>query len=99
MRMSEGSWKIEFSKEALYDLKKLDKFTQKRIIKYLTDKVATQEDPRKLGRPLGNKLKHLWRYKVAKDYRVLCKILDDTLTILIVAAGHRKDVYRIRRVA
>jgi len=28
------------------------------------------------------------------DYRVICQIEDDRLTVLVVQIGHRSDVYR-----
>jgi len=34
-----------------------------------------------------------WRVRVG-DYRVICEIHDDRLVVLIVAIGHRKDIYR-----
>lgn len=34
----------------------------------------------------------LWRYRVG-DYRVLCQIRDGELLVLVVAVGHRRDVY------
>ena len=35
----------------------------------------------------------LWRYRVG-DYRVLCRIMDDVLLVLVVRIGHRREVYR-----
>ncbi|WP_308441640.1 MULTISPECIES: type II toxin-antitoxin system RelE/ParE family toxin [unclassified Methylomonas] len=40
----------------------------------------------------GN-LSSLWRYRVG-DYRLLCRILDGELLILIVEIGRRKEIYR-----
>jgi len=34
-----------------------------------------------------------WRIRTG-DYRVIYRIEDQVLTIVVVAAGHRKDVYR-----
>jgi mRNA interferase RelE/StbE len=38
-------------------------------------------------------LQGLWRYRVG-DYRVLCEIRDAEVTILVLAAGHWREVYR-----
>jgi mRNA interferase RelE/StbE len=35
----------------------------------------------------------LWRYRVG-DYRLICDIQDQKITILALELGHRKDVYR-----
>jgi mRNA interferase RelE/StbE len=54
--------------------------------------VAKAADPRKFGKPLRAELAGLWRYRVA-DYRILCQIRDRELIVLVVAVGHRRDVY------
>ena len=33
-----------------------------------------------------------WRYRVG-NYRILCTIHDDVLTIEVFTIGHRRDVY------
>lgn len=39
-----------------------------------------------------------WRIRIG-DYRVLYEIRHDELVILVVGAGHRRDVYRHRRIS
>jgi hypothetical protein len=39
-----------------------------------------------------------WRIRVG-DYRVLYEIGDDTLIVLVVRVGHRREIYRGRRVS
>ncbi|NRA89525.1 MAG: type II toxin-antitoxin system RelE/ParE family toxin [Simkaniaceae bacterium] len=90
--MSKTKWTLQFSKDALKDLKKLDKGVSKRILTYLKERVLPLEDPRTLGKPLGHNLSHIWRYRVA-NYRILCELHDKTLVIEVVETGHRKDVY------
>ena len=36
----------------------------------------------------------VWRIRVAGDYRVLYTIDDDRLVVLVVDAGHRRQIYR-----
>jgi mRNA interferase RelE/StbE len=86
------TWKIEFDADVEKDLRKLGHTAQKRILTYLKEKIMTSEDPRSLGKPLSGNLIGLWRYRVG-DYRILAKIEDDSFVILIVHAGHRKNVY------
>ena len=45
------------------------------------------------GKALAGDKKGLWRYRVG-DYRVLCQINDGRLVILVIAIGHRNEVYR-----
>jgi mRNA interferase RelE/StbE len=46
-----------------------------------------------LGKPLNGKLGTFWRYRVG-DYRLICSIEDEKVTIVVVPIGHRREVYR-----
>lgn len=85
-------WTIDYSKQALKTLKKLDKQAARRIVDYLSHRVAPLDDPRSLGKPLKGELGEFWRYRIG-DYRVLCEIKDGQLMILAATIGHRKHVY------
>jgi mRNA interferase RelE/StbE len=88
------AWKVEFSVEADRELDKLDAQQTKRILKFLRERIAKLEDPRSLGKPLqGSRLGEFWRYRVG-DYRLICKIEDDRLLVLVLRVGHRKEIYR-----
>ena len=86
-------WKIEIAVDAKKDFRKLDRTVQQRIINYLENKVAAASNPRQFGQALQGPLKGFWRYRVG-DYRIVCRIEDDRLVVLVVAVGHRKDVYQ-----
>ncbi len=77
--------------DAKKDLKKLDKYIQKKVSAYL-DEVAELENPRSRGKGLSSNLHGLWRYRVG-DYRILCKIKDEELIILVLEVGHRSKIY------
>lgn len=62
-------------------------------MKYLSDRIASPEDPRRFGAPLQHNLSGLWKYRIG-DYRVICDIQDDTVTVLVVRIGHRRQVYQ-----
>jgi mRNA interferase RelE/StbE len=52
------------------------------------------EDLRSLGQALhGSRLGEFWRYRVG-DYRLIAKIEDDRLVVLVLRVGHRKEIYR-----
>lgn len=88
------AWKIEIDEKAKKDLADLDKPIAKRIISFLRDRVANLDDPRSIGEALrGSKLGSFWKYRVG-DYRIITSIQDDTICILILRIGNRKDVYR-----
>jgi mRNA interferase RelE/StbE len=54
--------------------------------------LAVADDPRTLGRALRGELSEYWRYRVG-DYRLVCEIQDDVLTVLVVRIAHRSKVY------
>ncbi|OQA61626.1 MAG: Toxin RelG [Candidatus Atribacteria bacterium ADurb.Bin276] len=86
-------WKIEWDDAARKELRHLGHTEQKKILNFLRDRISTLEDPRNSGKPLtGNKM-GLWRYRLG-DYRIVCKIYDQELLVLVLKVGHRKKVYR-----
>jgi mRNA interferase RelE/StbE len=86
------SWVYSFDERALKELRKLGKQAQRDIIAYLDERIAGAEDPRRFGKGLKADLAGLWRFRVG-DYRILCQIRDGELLVLVVAVGHRRDVY------
>lgn len=87
------TWKVEFDDAAAKELRKLDKQVQQEILRYFRERIATDEDPRRFGKPLSRDLVGLWRYRV-RDYRMICIIEDDKLIVLVLRAGPRKDAYK-----
>lgn len=86
------AWVINWEERALKELKKLDKSIQKKILKFLTTRIANLKDPRVSGKPLSYDKHGLWRYRL-EDFRIICSIDDHEVIILIVQVGHRKKVY------
>ena len=87
-------WRIEFEAAAKKELSKLDKQAARRVIAFLRERVAPLEDPRTLGAALkGPRFGELWKYRVG-DYRIIARIEDELLLILVVRIGDRKEVYR-----
>lgn len=85
------AWKIEFTPGAEKDLAKLDRTEAGRIVRFLRERVAP--DPMASGKPLKGQLREFWRYRIG-DYRVLARIRNDRLLVLVVRIGHRKNVYK-----
>lgn len=83
--------RLVYSDKALKQLKKLDKIANARILDYM-DEIAVLKNPRERGKALVGNFAGFWRYRVG-DYRILCRIQDDVLEILVVEIGHRKNVY------
>jgi len=83
---------MKVTRTASKQIKKLDQSTQERIIKFLRTTVENSNNPRQVGKALTGKLGNLWRYRVG-DYRIICRIKDNLLVVLVLEVGHRKDVY------
>ncbi|MDN8616596.1 type II toxin-antitoxin system RelE family toxin [Variovorax ginsengisoli] len=88
------AWTIDYTDTALKQLRKLDKQTARRIVDFMDERIANQQDPRASGKALtGPLLGAFWRYRVG-DCRVICDIQDQQIRILVVELGDRKDVFR-----
>ncbi|MDO5091490.1 MAG: type II toxin-antitoxin system RelE/ParE family toxin [Cardiobacteriaceae bacterium] len=88
------AWKVEFVRDAEKELRKLDKVVARRILRFLQERIAPLDNPRALGRALQGKMwGEFWRYRVG-DCRVIVRIEDDILTVLVVKVGNRRDIYR-----
>jgi len=86
------AWTIEYDEEAVRDLKKLDRRAQREILDYMGQRIGRAEDPRSFGKPLRHSKFGLWRYRV-RDYRIICQLQQAKLIVLVVAVGHRSNVY------
>ena len=87
------AWTIEYTDTAKGQLRKLDKQTARRIIDFMDERIAGQENPRNTGKALTGPLGGLWRYRVG-DCRVICDIQDGALRVLVVQVGNRREIYR-----
>ncbi|HLB41896.1 MAG TPA: type II toxin-antitoxin system RelE/ParE family toxin [Gammaproteobacteria bacterium] len=86
-------WKIKYSEFAAKQMQKLDSSISSQIDQYLSQRIAKQKNPRIFGKPLLHEKTGLWRYRVA-DYRIICKIENNDLIVLVLRIGHRKNIYR-----
>jgi len=87
------AWTIEYTQTAKKQLRKLDKPMARRILDFLDDRVAKQDNPRTFGKALTGPLGTLWRYRIG-DFRAICEIQDGAARILVLQIGHRREVYR-----
>jgi len=83
------TWNVEWDDRARKELRKLDKQDQNNILKYLKERIATDEDPRRFGKPLSYDRYGLWRYRTG-DIRIICRIDDDEVIVLVVKVGYRR---------
>ena len=85
-------WRIEVTDTARKQLAKLDHQVQSEIVRYLRERICTDEDPRRYGAPLRKELAGRWKYRVGA-YRLICEIQDEKVLVLILMVGHRSKVY------
>ena len=88
------AWQIRFDESSKKDLARLDKPVANRIVAFLRERVAPLTNPRSIGEALkGSKLGEFWKYRVG-DYRIISRIEDGELLIIVVKLGNRREVYR-----
>jgi len=87
-------WLIKIEEGARKDIAKLDRPVAKRVISFLRERLEKLDDPRSIGEALkGKKFAEFWKYR-AGDVRIIARIEDKELLILVVRVGHRKNVYK-----
>jgi mRNA interferase RelE/StbE len=88
------AWNVEIPDKVKKQLKELDAPIRKRILKFLGERIRTAANPRALGEALhGSELGNFWKYRIG-DYRLICHIEDQTVTVTVIKIGHRRDIYR-----
>ena len=94
MKTRQGkTWRIEITRTATKQITKLDRRAQESILNFLRERLSRAENPRQWGKALQGEKRGLWRYRVG-DFRLICDIQDEKITILVLELGHRKDLYR-----
>ena len=83
---------VEYLPQVYKTLEKMDKFTKRIIIEWIEKKLVDCEDPRLYGKPLSANRAGQWKYRIG-DYRIIAKIEDEKLIILVISIGHRRDIY------
>ena len=82
--------RIEFASSASRAFSKLDPQTRQRLAPHIS---ALADDPRPIGSKRLAAAEELHRIRVGA-YRVVYRIEDDVLLVLVLRLGHRRDVYR-----
>jgi mRNA interferase RelE/StbE len=88
------TWTIRLSDHAQQDLSRIDRQLAQRIHRFLFGRLAKLENPRSVGEALrGSELGEYWKYRVG-DYRMICRIEDERILVLVLRIGHRREIYR-----
>ena len=89
--MNEAQWDVYYNEAVTQkDIPALDSAVKARILKAIKNKLA--RDPFHFGKPLRYSEYNLRTSRVG-DYRILYRIDKDRQSLLIVAIGHRRDIY------
>jgi len=83
------NYSIEIKRSATKELQRIAANDQERVI----DRIRSlSNDPRPSG---TKKLSGEEKYRIRQgDYRILYQIDDETITVVVVRIGHRRDAYR-----
>ena len=73
-------------------LNKMDKYTKALIMGWIERNLVDCDNPRRYGKSLTGNKSGQWRYRIG-DYRIICEIQDKKIAILVLEAGHRKNIY------
>lgn len=82
-------YELRLSKQAQKDLDNLQKKDFLRMLKALR---RIEDDPQ-IGFPLVGKLKDRWKLRVGA-FRIIYTIDNGELVVLVIAIGHRREIYR-----
>ena len=80
---------VKLTREARKRIEKLD-VSIKKIIQKAIDSLA--QNPYK-GKPLSHELAGLYSYRTS-DYRIIYKIEEGQLIIIVITVGHRREIYK-----
>lgn len=85
-------YQVEYLPQVVKTLEKMDKYTKRILLEWIEKNLVGCAGPRIHGKPLTANRAGQWRYRVG-DYRIIAKIEDGRLVILVIAIGHRREIY------
>jgi mRNA interferase RelE/StbE len=86
------SWDYRIEPAAVRDLRDLGPAATAEVRLYLDERIRGSADPAAFGKPLRGDRHGYWRYRV-RDWRLLCRLENSVMIVVVVAAGHRSRVY------
>ena len=86
------SWDYRIKQAAVRDLRDLGPAATNEVRRYLDERIRGAPDPAAFGQPLRGDRHGYWRYRV-RDLRLLCRLENSVLIVVVVAVGHRSSIY------
>jgi mRNA interferase RelE/StbE len=87
------SYEVEFAPTARRDLARIPPRIVPAIIEFVYGDLS--RFPRRVGKPLRSDLEGRWSARRG-PYRIVYRIVDDRMLILVIDVDHRADIYRPR---
>lgn len=87
------TYEVTFTTAAAKQISRLPQSTRQRILDVI-ESLGTDPRPPGSTKLVGERT--AWRVRIG-DYRVIYDLVESELTIIVVRAGHRRDVYRSHR--
>jgi mRNA interferase RelE/StbE len=84
------TYRVEVAPAAVRQLRKLDTSARRRI-QAAVELLADQPRPGGAKKLVGGDRE--WRVRTG-DFRIIYEIHDDVLLVLVIAVGHRRDIYQ-----
>jgi mRNA interferase RelE/StbE len=83
-------YEVQIGRDAEKFIRKQTKTIQQQLLRKLR---ALADNPRPSGCEMLKGMDNLYRIR-SGDYRIIYTVQDNILRVLVVAVGHRKDIYR-----
>jgi mRNA interferase RelE/StbE len=88
--MSSGTYEVRITPAAQKELDRLQKSQRERVEFAI---VGLSENPRPYGCRKLQAVENTYRVRVG-NYRIVYRIYDNELVVLVISIGDRKDIYR-----
>lgn len=88
-----AKYKVNYAPSFLEDLDKLDRGTQKQIMRWIDKHLVGVDFPRSPGKYLTGKLSGYVRFRVS-NYRIIAKVDGSDFVITNLNVGHRSVIYK-----
>lgn len=89
-------YKIMTNEKFDKSFKNLDKSIQRMVKAWIDKNLINTENPRQHGKGLTANRSGQWRYRIG-EYRILAKIEDDKIILILIDIKHKKEVSRIKK--
>lgn len=84
---------LRVERRAIKALQTMDRQHAAILVAWIDKNLSATSNPRRMGEALSGGLAGLWRYRVG-DYRILAKIQDHEILLLLLDIAHRSDAYK-----